>query len=140
MSRRLLYLDSSAIVKAVVREAETKALLDVLADWPDRVSSTLVRVEVPRALRRAGAPPALLGRAEETLKRLILIRMDDAVLEIAAGLEPVALRARDAIHLATALSVRSDLEAVVTCDLPFAGAAAAARLSVWTPGSVLKPS
>ncbi len=132
---RLLYLDSSAIVKTIIAEAETPALLATLADWPDRVSSALARVEVPRALRRAGAPAAVFRRAEETLRRLLLIWLDDDVLEVAAGLDPESLRTLDAIHLATALSVRSDLQAVVTYDLRFARAAVHARLLVWAPGS-----
>jgi uncharacterized protein with PIN domain len=45
----LLYLDSSALVKLVVAEPETQALLEFLARWPHRVSSALARVELLRA-------------------------------------------------------------------------------------------
>ena len=48
-------LDSSAILKLVVSEPESKALFDLLTDWPIRVSSELARTETLRALRRAGA-------------------------------------------------------------------------------------
>ena len=48
----LLYLDSSALVKLVVREPETPALMEFLALWPFRVSSALARVEVVRAVKR----------------------------------------------------------------------------------------
>ena len=55
----LLYLDSSALVKLVVAEPETPALIEFLAGWPHRVSSVLARVEVLRAVKRATAGPAV---------------------------------------------------------------------------------
>src|SRR4028118_1832612 len=59
MSGELLYLDSSALVKLVLPEAESAALLESLAAWPVRLSRELARVEVVRAVRRAPqAPPA----------------------------------------------------------------------------------
>jgi hypothetical protein len=48
----LIYLDSSAIVKLIRRDPETRALFDFLRAWPERVSSVLSSVEVPRAVRR----------------------------------------------------------------------------------------
>jgi predicted nucleic acid-binding protein len=51
----LVYLDSSALVKLVVREPESAALLDLLRQNPGRASSALALTEVPRALRRADA-------------------------------------------------------------------------------------
>jgi len=67
LSRGLLYLDSSAIVKLVRRERETGALFELLAEWPERVSSDLARVEVPRAVRRSGGDPGAIERAGEVL-------------------------------------------------------------------------
>jgi predicted nucleic acid-binding protein len=49
----LVYLDASALVKLVVREPESAALVEFLRGRLDRVSSALVLAEVPRALRRA---------------------------------------------------------------------------------------
>lgn len=46
MSEGLLYLDSSALVKLVLPEAETGALLGALSDWPERISSTIAGVDV----------------------------------------------------------------------------------------------
>ena len=41
MSGELLYLDSSALVKLVLPEAESAALLESLAAWPACVTSEL---------------------------------------------------------------------------------------------------
>jgi len=43
---RLLYLDSSAIVKLIVREPETTALFKLLRRWPSRTSSVVAKIEV----------------------------------------------------------------------------------------------
>jgi len=133
MNARLLYLDSSAIVKLVVREPETVALLALLEEWPERVSSVLARVEVLRALRRARAPAADFRRAELLLARLGLVRLDHEIVAAAAALEPADLRTLDAIHLATAVSLRDELAGLVTYDQRLAQAAGAARISVLMP-------
>ena len=63
MSATLLYLDASAIVKLVVPEPESGALINLLEKWPERFSSALARVEVLRALRRVGVSTSdYLGR------------------------------------------------------------------------------
>ena len=46
MTHKFLYLDSSAILKFVVAEPESKALFKFLKDWPLRISSELARTEV----------------------------------------------------------------------------------------------
>lgn len=134
MNQRLLYLDSSAIIKVAVPEPESRDLFKALGDWPGRVSSELARTEVLRALRRAGASAAELRRGEKVLDRIDLVRVDTRILTQAATLEPVLLRSLDAIHLATALSLGSDLAAVVSYDARLCRAAAAANLEVWSPG------
>jgi uncharacterized protein len=128
----LLYLDSSAIVKLIVAELETKALLEFLKRWPDRVSSALARVEVLRALKRMGSPAGVRRRAARILARIALIRIDDAVLAMASRIAPAALRTLDAIHLATARSL-DDLGGIVTYDARLARAASRARFKVWSP-------
>jgi uncharacterized protein len=129
---KLLYLDSSALVKLVVAEPETPALLDFLAGWPHRVSSALARVEVLRAVRRTGAGSAVQRRAARVLARVALIRVDDPVLATAARLGPHELRTLDAIHLATARSL-DDLAGIVTYDECLGRAATRARMNVWSP-------
>jgi uncharacterized protein len=129
----LLYLDSSAIIKLVVPEPESAALFAELRAWPEAVSSVLARLEVLRAIRRSPSPETTLRRALAVLERIGLVRIDDAILEKAALLEPPVLRSLDAIHLATALSIGSDLGAVASYDLRLARAARALGLSVLKP-------
>jgi uncharacterized protein len=129
----VLYLDASALVKLVVAEPESPALLKLLRVWPIRVSSALSLAGVPRALRRAGFSAGARRRARDVLARINLVDIDRRVLAGAAALEPAALRTLDAIHLATALSIREDLQAVVTYDWRLTAAAQRAQLEVLAP-------
>ena len=130
-----VYLDSSAIVKLVVHEPETDALLTALERWPDRVSAALARVEVHRALRRAGQPRAAHARADAVLEALVLVRLDDSVLNRAAGFAPPHMRSLDAIHLAAALTMGDDPDAFITYDGRLADAARQQGLTVVHPGT-----
>lgn len=133
MTAPLVYLDSSAIVKLVVPEPESVALFEWLADWPDRISSAIARVEVLRALRRLGAAASARRRALDVLGHLAVMSIDRSILDAASELGPSDLRSLDAIHLATALSVGADLGGLVTYDERLAAAAVRSRLEVWAP-------
>jgi predicted nucleic acid-binding protein len=76
------------------------------------VSSGLARAEVGRALLPLGEQVVCHG--EEVLDRLELIRISDRILTAAATLLPAEVRALDAIHIATARQLGSDLARVVT--------------------------
>jgi len=133
MNGRVAYLDSSAAVKLAVAEPQSRALLEFLAAWPEYIASALIRVEVARALGRAGASAAARRRAEETLSHIVLIGIDDDVLARAARVEPASLRSLDVIHLATAMSVGDELGAFITYDERLAHAATRATLPVESP-------
>src|SRR6266545_3674766 len=107
MAGQLLYLDSSAIVKLVMPEPETKALRELLRFWPERVSSVVARIEVERVARRIGG--GAVRRARSVLSRIALVDLDQPVVRVAAALDPPDLRTLDAIHLATAISLGEDL-------------------------------
>jgi predicted nucleic acid-binding protein len=110
-----LYLDSSAFVKLAVEESDTEALRAFLAKHGGRrVSSSLLRAESLRAVRHVGAEA--LATVREGLRRIDLIGIDDRILDAAGTIEPRVLRTLDAIHLATAMAVGDDLEAIVTYD------------------------
>jgi uncharacterized protein len=115
MSADVAYLDTSAVVKLLVRESETTALRRELRRWPRRASSSLLRVELLRAIKRSGLP-RLRAPARRHLVAISLIRLDDALLDRAGDLDPASLRSLDAIHLAAALTLGSDLGVVVTYD------------------------
>ena len=129
-----VYLDSSAIVKLIVEEPETRALLGALERWPDRVTAGLARVEVHRALQRSGQPKAAHTKAAAVLDALILIRIDDVVLSRAADFRNPAVRSLDAIHLAAALTIGDDPAALITYDARLARVAKDEGLTVLHPG------
>jgi len=137
MNDGFLYLDSSALVKLVLPETESAALLESLAEWPIRISSDLAHLEVMRAVRRATTDSAAEQRAEEVLAALYLLKIDSEILGRAARLEPRALRSLDAVHLASALSLGDDLGAIVIYDGALSTAAAACGLNVLAPGAAL---
>ena len=127
-----LYLDSSAFVKVVVEEAESSALRAFLAaGGARRVSSALLRTEALRAVRHLG--PDALATAREGLRRVDLVGIDDRILDVAGILEPRVLRTLDAIHLATALALGDDLDAIVTYDERMLAAAKLMGLTAAAP-------
>jgi hypothetical protein len=132
MSADVAYLDTSAVVKLLVREVETPSLRRHLRRWPRRSSAALTRVELVRTINRAGLGQ-LLPQARRQLAALHLIRLDDQLLDRAAELEPPGLRSLDAIHLAAAQSLGSDLAALITYDRRMAAAAEALGLPVISP-------
>ncbi|MFT4034648.1 MAG: type II toxin-antitoxin system VapC family toxin [Patulibacter sp.] len=127
----LTYLDSSAIVKLVIREAETDALLAYLGPAPRLASSSLARTEVLRAVTIAR--PSERNRASQVVHALHLIALDDPLLDAAGALGDQHLRSLDAIHLAAAQALGHDLEAIITYDHRMARAAATLGLPVATP-------
>jgi predicted nucleic acid-binding protein len=108
------YLDSSAIVKLVLAEAETPALVRYLRRRQPLVSSALARTEVRRAALVNGE--RVLARADRILEGLEFVRVSDRVLRAAGTLPPMSIRSLDAIHLATALQLGPDLGRVVAYD------------------------
>lgn len=130
----MIYLDSSALVKLAITEPESPALTEWLGHSANavRVSSPIVRVEVPRAVWRAD--PGSLPQAYAVVRRVRDIRMTASVLTRAAGARPVTLRALEALHLASALAIRHDLSAFVSYDKRLLTAAEEAGLPIASPG------
>jgi predicted nucleic acid-binding protein len=131
----MLYLDTSALVKLIRREPES----DALADWLDAqtpatwVSSTLIEVELPRALRRVD--PSLLADVPAIVSRVARYEIDEVVRAAAAAYLDPTLRSLDAIHVATGHAVfGTQLTAFVTYDERLLAAAAAVGLPTVVPG------
>jgi predicted nucleic acid-binding protein len=118
-------------VKLIVEEPESAAIARLQVDWRDPVTSMLGEIETYRAVRRAAA--AAEARTATVLAPVAIVPLDESVRALALAVEPPALRALDAIHLATALSLGEGLEAVVTYDARLAAAAEAAGLTVLSP-------
>lgn len=115
------YLDSSAIVKLAVREPESDALRKHLRRRRPLVSSGLARTEVLRALLPGGETALSAGR--RVLSGIDLVRVNDGILNLGGVLLPEQLLSLDAIHLATAGRLGSDLGEIVTYDERMASAA-----------------
>lgn len=133
MSAEAAYLDTSAFLKLLVAEPESEALRIRLRRWPHRLSSTLLRVETVRALRRSGNDD-LVGDARRLMAAVHLIRLDEQLLDLAGDLRPPGLRSLDAVHLASALAAGRELGVFVTYDARLAEAALAQGMVVEAPG------
>jgi predicted nucleic acid-binding protein len=123
-----LYLDSSALAKLVLHERETSALASFVEDRTV-TSSVVAYVELRRAARRYDRESATLG----LLTRIPGIELTDEVIDLAAEANPTSLSSLDAIHLASATWMGSQLDAFVAYDRRLAEAARAAGLEVVSP-------
>jgi uncharacterized protein len=130
----VIYFDTSALVKLVVKEPASAALAEYLSRHAAerKGSSMLCRVELLRAVQ-AGGDMAYL-RAQMILGDLMQFPLTPDVLD-AAGSLPGSLRSLDAIHLATALRLHSDLHSLVAYDRRLLKAAELAGLRTASPGS-----
>ncbi len=129
----MIYFDTSALVKLVFDETESAALAEWLtlrADVP-KVSSDLSTIELLRTCRRVDE--GAVEGAVLLLGGIDLLPIDRAIVEKAATLIPTELRSLDAIHLASALSVKTNLTALVAYDVRLCSAAAEAGIEVVSP-------
>ena len=133
-----VYVDSSALLKRSVEEAESDAVEEALGhhidDGDPLVSSSLAWIEVSRALRsrldgedhdivREAIEDALSGIAERPIAA--------DVVSLARRISQSVLRSLDAIHLATAILV--DADALITYDERLAAAARDNNVAVVAP-------
>lgn len=131
-----VYLDTSALVKTLRREAETALLLEHLSGlMSPGITSELSITEVHRISHRFGLPAAA---AQERLQELDLVPLTRGQL-VTAGLLPdppqpagTLLSSADAIHLAAA--VAAECTAVLTYDRNQSRAAPSLGLPLLHPG------
>lgn len=125
------YIDSSAIIKLIKPELETKALLQQL---PLSITTSQVsRVEVIRTINLNFAE--LLEDAYDILLDIPMVAVDHSVLLGAENLPAfIKLRALDSIHMATAFSMKSEIEGVITYDKEMVKAANALGFKTMSPG------
>lgn len=129
----MIYLDSSALVKLILVEAESAGLREWLAENSEQpmVSSTLHRAEVARAVWRY--EPAALGQCYRLMRRVQQLGMSADILDTAGTIPPQILRSGDAIHLASALSIKHYLTAFVAYDKKLLAAADGIGLPTASP-------
>ncbi len=101
----VLYVDTSALVKLVVREAETDTLEEELRVGASLATSVVTSIEFYRAVARARCDLTAVVADEYTvfgvLASVAELPFNDEVCAAASSLSPVELRTLDAIHLAS---------------------------------------
>jgi predicted nucleic acid-binding protein len=132
-----VYFDSSALIKRVVAEDESDALVDFLDARYEQgdllASSSLAWVEVSRVvLARVKAPGGAGELIDDAMSGIDERPMTGDVVSVARRIEPLILRSLDALHLATAVLIDADL--VVTYDERLADACRRNALAVAAPG------
>lgn len=126
-----LYLDASALTKLVLDEPETAALQEAVRGRL-LVSSRVSVVEVTKAVARTRpeADPTLI------LDVLLLVELEADLARSAGTTGGHALRALDAIHIASAQLLGPEVEMFITYDSRQAEAARGVGLQVAAPGRV----
>jgi predicted nucleic acid-binding protein len=127
----VIYIDTSALAKFPLDEAESDALADYLRSGTSLTSSALTRAELLRTVRLHRQDR--LAVATGVLRAVSLIAINDEILTRASGLDPAGLRTLDAIHLASALLLGRELEAFVAYDSRLLEAAAAHGIPTASP-------
>jgi uncharacterized protein len=128
----IVYLDTSAVLKLVVEEPESSAAAQYLssaaAQGHQLVASMLLYTELHCAAHRRGFPGEPVNTVLGAINLVDVARSD---LMYAAAL-PGRLRSADAIHLAVAIRLQSDV--MVAYDAKLLAAAVEAGLNVLSPG------
>jgi uncharacterized protein len=133
----VIYFDSSALLKFVKPEKESRALREWRVAQPtdsELVTSQLAVLEISRTLMRAGVDhqrvPYVVGQA---VRGLYLVDVTSTVLARARAYGIQRLGSLDAIHLATADPFLAEITNFVTYDGELAAAATELGLPVTAP-------
>ncbi len=122
-----LYVDTSALLKAYVEEADSAHAVAVLRSDPVLVTSWITVVEARRNLTRlldGAALTASLGALEMDLDAFALVTAGELVCRAAGRIaEVLGVRSMDAIHLASAQQLQIRGLPFLTFDLRQAQAA-----------------
>jgi predicted nucleic acid-binding protein len=139
----LLYLDASAWVKRYVQESGSAEVHRLFQQRERMASSSLGYVEVVAALARRVVPNDLAfvnERLKNDWRDMAHVPVAESVMHRAAEFaRQYKLRGADAVHLATALELRTSLTSLdedvvlVASDDTLLHAAEAAGLSVFNP-------
>lgn len=131
-----MYVDSSALLKRYVEEADSPAADALLRADRELLTARHTIVEVRRNLARLLSGRDLVGARlafADDLRSFSIVELDEATCESAAAIaETTGLRTLDALHLAAAQRVSMPGVGFLTFDLRQAQAARALGLTVVT--------
>lgn len=139
---RVAYIDTSALGRVLLNEPDKVAIELVLEEIDEAASSRLLWIELRRLARRcearaaaAGEPRQILQVAEELLRPIAAIPLEDSLLASTETIPPASVAPLDAIHLATAVHLAevSPLDSIVTYDRRLAEGAREHGLKVLAP-------
>lgn len=127
----LVYVDTSALGRLLLDEAEKQPIEQALETFTRRAASSLLRVE----LRRLGLRHNVLDRVDPLLAGVLLVPLGRRIITTAEMLTPSTVATLDAIHLATAvrLSQAGELDALMTYDKQLAAGASEHGIAVLSP-------
>ncbi|HEY4810273.1 MAG TPA: type II toxin-antitoxin system VapC family toxin [Solirubrobacteraceae bacterium] len=134
----ILYVDTSALVKLLVREEESMAIERELLRWQSLVTSVVTEVELPRAVARAREDrraTVVNGSVvlQEVLSSAAIAPLNEDIVAAARVVQPTSVSAPDAIHVASALSLSPELAGVATYDKRMQDALERLQISVLAP-------
>jgi uncharacterized protein len=117
----VLYVDTSAMLKLLVREAESAAIERELLRWSELATSVITEIELPRAVARAREErtDAVIDGSvvlQGVLASAAIIPLSANIVAAARSVKPVQVGALDAIHIASAISLGKQLAGVATYD------------------------
>lgn len=130
----IVYLDSSALLRLILREPQALDLADLHA-CESIVSSELLAIECPRTLDRLRLQGSLttdeaatrIGVLKDWLEAVDLVLLQRPILARASEPFPTPLGTLDAMHLATALVWRDRMGQELTMATHDGGLAIASR-------------
>lgn len=128
----MILVDTSALTKLLVEEAESESLRAALArlsdDGEQFAISTLATVELRRLAIRLDVSASLV---EPVLHPFRVLKLTEAILQLAGRIAHRNLGTLDAIHLSTCLA--AEATGLLTYDRTLADAAGAEGLAVYFP-------
>ena len=126
------FLDSSAILKLIVEEPESKTLRRFIPEY--KMASRLSRLEVLRNVHRID--PKKVSTARDKLDGIFYVEINTPVLknaeEIALAME---IKSLDAIQAGSALFLKDSIAGVISYDKNLNRALKSLGIKVYAPGS-----
>ncbi len=125
------YLDSSAILKLIIKEAESDSLRKFINTKV--ITSAISRVEVIRTLSLNDESLIIAGQM--VLEKFELMPLSRPILTIAENFSPqITLRSLDALQVASVIYLSPMVKSLITYDKNMIKNAKALGISVVSPG------